>query len=102
MSHNRQDFPLGATIKATGTFVDSVGDPVDPDVVTVVVRDILAGTSDAYVYLTDVEVVRDSVGVFSLSQAYPTPGIWSVTVTGTKDSNTASNFVEFGIHPGVE
>lgn len=71
----------GDTVRLSTTFM--VGTTLtDPTAVTLVYRS-PAGTSTTLVYLTDVALVRDSVGAFHADIVAATEGVWSWKWTGT-------------------
>ena len=57
------EYPKKSLIKVSAIFKDDNGADADPTTVTLIVID-PAGLKTSYVYLTDVEVVRDSLGHF--------------------------------------
>lgn len=98
---SRVDYANNSTLRADATFRDTSGALLDPDAVVAVVRDVLDGTSETFTYGTDDELTRVSAGVYRLEDTYGESGIWTVTITGTKDDVVVSEFVEFGVRPGA-
>lgn len=87
-----------AIVQATFRVPDEAGTLTDPTTVTFTARRRRGKTIDAateYVYLTDAEVVRVSVGVFKLT-IDPLPGDWHVHVQGTGACHAAGE-AEFTI-----
>lgn len=73
---------IGTGVTTTQTFINSSGAETDPTTVTVVIRE-PDGTKLTFVYLTDVEVVRDSAGVFHLSFVPDQVGAYGIRWVGT-------------------
>lgn len=69
-----QTFDIGDLVRLSAEFRDIAGALVDPSTVTFKVKP-PGGDVVAYVYGTDPEVVRDSVGAFHVD--------WTVEINGT-------------------
>lgn len=63
MSTTANEYPFGSEVKCSVIFKNSAGVETDPTTVTFMVRD-PEGTPTAYIYGTDVEVVRTAAGRF--------------------------------------
>ena len=72
---------VGDRPRVTATFRSSAGSLVDPQEVTAQVR-APDGTETTFVYGTDVELVRASVGAFYLDVDLTTGGVWTVRWVG--------------------
>lgn len=84
---------IGTAVESRQEFQDSDGALDDPDTVTLTVRD-PSGTKTAYVYLTDAEVVRLSVGVYVFRHIPDAAGEWGYHWAGTgDDAYTEEGFV---------
>jgi hypothetical protein len=68
-------YDIGDLVRLSGAFTDLTGEPQDPDVVSISVRE-PDGTITAYVYNTDPEVVKDSDGNYHLDINTATHGDW--------------------------
>lgn len=97
---HRSDYQLNSTLRFTGTFTNDQGANLDPDSVSVIVSNILDDYSQTtYVFGVDAEITNPSVGVYVFEDSFDSDGIFDVTMTGTKDSNTVQAFQEFGVRP---
>lgn len=84
------NYAEGKLVRLTGTFSNSAGTAIDPDVVKVVVQD-PAGTTTTYVYGTDAEVVKDSVGTYHIDvDTTDSAGIWYYRWYSTGTGQTAT------------
>lgn len=84
MSH----FDLGDLMRVTATFTDESDDPVDPTTVRFyVLHD--DEEAEVFVYNTDVEVVREGVGVYHLDVSLTEAGYWRVRAAATGDGQAA-------------
>jgi hypothetical protein len=68
-------YQAGDTYPAQVTIRDTAGNPTDPDSLTLTVRE-PDGTTTVYVYGVDLEVVRDSEGVFHADIPLTATGMW--------------------------
>lgn len=81
-------FPWGALVRLTAVFTkpdddpDDPGGAVDPDTVKVRTRDPLNAFA-AYLYLTDVAVIRDEKGKYRCDVDVEVPGEWTYRWEGT-------------------
>lgn len=84
MSH----FDLGDLMRVTATFTDENDAAVDPDTVTF---SVLHDDDEAavYVYDTDPEVVKESVGVYYVDVSLNASGYWRARVASTGDGQAA-------------
>lgn len=80
----------GNKIKVVAAFTDEAGTPADPDVVTLKVWAPGDLTFTAYVYLTDAEVLKDSVGNYHGLIDATTEGVWRYRWEGTGTIKAAS------------
>ena len=81
-------FDKGDLVRCTGTFTNSAGTVVDPTVVLFKVKS-PAGTTTTYTYGTDVEVVRDSAGVYHVDVDGNAAGQWYYRVYSTGTGQAA-------------
>ena len=74
---------IGSETELTVEFFDMDGStPADPTVATIKVRD-PAGVETSHVYGVDVNVVKESVGVYHLDQVLDQAGTWFYRGIGT-------------------
>jgi hypothetical protein len=73
---------VGDQAKVTGYFTDVSGALVDPATVTVKIKN-PAGSVQTLVYNTDLEVVRDSVGVYHVLIDLTSSGNWFYRFAGS-------------------
>jgi hypothetical protein len=59
-------FDIGDLVELKATFQDDAGQPTDPTTVTFKIQP-AGGQVTTYVYGTDVDVIRDSAGVFRVN-----------------------------------
>lgn len=84
---------IGTAVESSQEFRDRDGELADPDAVTLTVRE-PNDTLTAYVYLTDPEVVRLSVGVYTFRHIPDAAGEWGYHWAGTgDDAYTEEGFV---------
>ena len=80
----------GELVKCTGTFRDEASALADPATVTFVFETPAAVVTD-YVYGTDVEVVKDSTGVYHVNlDTTNQPGTWKYRFFSTGNGQTAA------------
>lgn len=86
----------GSRVVVTAEFrvPDSKGSLTNPTTVTFTAR-LRGETATAYVYGTDPEVTRPSIGVYELEYE-PAEGVWAVHVQGTGTAHAADE-IEFVI-----
>jgi uncharacterized protein YfaS (alpha-2-macroglobulin family) len=89
---------IGAVVKLTGTFTDLDGDAIDPDTVTLRIKE-PDGTITVYVYSTDLELVRDGVGEYHVDWAADQAGEYCFRFEGTGVAQ-AVNEKQFEIDAG--
>lgn len=84
-------YTVGATVRVTGTFRNKLGALADPTTVTFKYRKPGASAITTLVYSTDVEVVRDSLGVYhcDIASAAGEHGAWAFRWESTGDPATA-------------
>jgi hypothetical protein len=84
---------IGTAVESTQEFRDRDGNLHDPATVTLTVRS-PSGTKTAFVYLTDPEVVRLSLGVYAFRHIPDAAGEWGYHWAGTgDDAYTEEGFV---------
>ncbi len=76
------DYDNGDLVRAATAFTNSGGSAADPSNITVKYR-IGAGVISSYVYGTDAEVVRDSVGNYHIDILMENPGVYHIRWEGT-------------------
>ena len=86
---------IGERFVSTVTFETAAGVLTDPTTVTVKIR-APSGTVTTYVYGSDAEVVKDSVGVYHVEYTVTAAAIWHVRWNGT-GACVASSEVSFNI-----
>lgn len=86
-------YDVGDPVRLSGTLTHIVGTAVDPDELTITVRD-PAGVETEYVYGDDVEVVRDDDGEYHLDISVDAPGVWFYRFrsTGTGQASDEKRF----------
>lgn len=92
-------YQKGDAVHITGTFADSVGDPVDPTTVTFKYTN-PSGTTVALVYGTDAELVKDEVGAYSVDLTPDESGQWLYRWESTGDGQAAEHG-EFIVEPSA-
>lgn len=92
-------YTLGNLVRVSAVFKDISGDVQDPTVVNVTITD-PTGTDTTYVYETDEEVIKDSVGNYHLDQDVEIAGRWYYRwwSTGTGQASSQSFFEVDSIH----
>ncbi len=76
-------YETGALIRAAGAFTDVDGvTAIDPTTITIRFID-PAGTATAWLFGTDSEVIRDSVGNYHADIPVSLPGVWRYRWEGT-------------------
>jgi hypothetical protein len=87
---------IGGEVRITASFVDSSGDPVDPDTVTFRTCS-PNNTKASYVYGTDSEVQKTSTGNYTADFTPDKAGRWfyrwETTGTGTKIAIEAGDLI---------
>lgn len=76
-------YELGSIVRVTVDFTNSLGAPADPTVVTCSVKDPTGGTTTDYVFGTDPEVIKDSIGSYHMDVDADGYGLWSYRWAGT-------------------
>lgn len=71
-----EEFDLGDDVRVSGVFKDTNGDEGDPTAVTFKFRPPGAASPTIYVYGTDGELVRDSLGNYHVDIDADLPGTW--------------------------
>lgn len=69
-------YQIGQLVRLSASFTDENEAAVDPTTVTVTIVD-PSGTSTPYVYGTDAEVVKDSVGNYHVDYEVDENGLWT-------------------------
>lgn len=82
-------YDLGKVVRSAVAFTNVAGTAVDPGGVTFKVKSPL-GVITTYVYLTDVEVVKDATGSYHIDLEPDSQGVWVVRWIGTGSNKTAS------------
>lgn len=90
----RTVFATGETIRARATYSDpDTGVLLDPATVSVAIRP-PSGAIVTYVYLTDAELTRVSLGVFQVSIPLTEVGTYKWKWTGTATNKSAVDYDE--------
>ena len=85
-------YPLGAVVRANCAFTtNSAAD--DPTTVQAKIRT-PSGTITAYIYGTDAQLIRDSIGNYHVDISATAAGVWSYRFIGT-GTGQAANETEF-------
>lgn len=79
----------GQSVRATATFTDLDGEPVDASIVRAKVKPPSA-SAVTYVYGTDPELVQDSPGVYYIDIAATEAGTWYVRFEAAGDYQAAA------------
>lgn len=66
---------VGQVATLSASFVDDAGDPINPTTVTLRIQ-VPDGTETAYVYGTDVDLIRDSTGEYHRDYELTTKGVY--------------------------
>lgn len=69
------EYDKGDKVRVTGTFTDSAGTAVDPDVVRFVVRN-PRGVETTYLYGTDAALVKSATGIYYVDVSADVEGKW--------------------------
>lgn len=75
-------YQRGDLVRGTALFTNAAGAATDPTTITAT-RTNPAGSATAYVYGTDVELVRDSAGAYHLDATCDLAGLWVEVWAGT-------------------
>lgn len=91
MSTNSQQdgYVVGNLIRCEGTFENEDGDFIDPTGTVLFKFKNPAGAITTYVYLTDVQLIRDSTGHFHVDVNIDTHGMWWYRFQSTGDGKAA-------------
>ena len=81
-------YDKGDLLRLSASFTDEDGDAVDPSTVTFKVK--VGSTTTSYVYGTDDEVGKDSVGNYHADISLDTEGTWWVRVESTGTGQAAA------------
>lgn len=68
-------YDVGDLVTVRGAFTDANDDPADPSALSFAFED-PSGNVTTYVYLTDAQLVKDSVGNYSVEVSVDEPGDW--------------------------
>lgn len=66
---------VGDLVRVTGTFTDSADLPADPTALSFAFKD-PSGSVTTYVFPTDAQLVKDSVGIYHVDVDVVEPGDW--------------------------
>jgi hypothetical protein len=92
------NYTVGTKVRCKGEFFDSDDDPQDPGSISFKLRKPGTATTIEYVYGTDVELVRDSQGVYHVDVLTDMPGRWHYRFAGTVSGQAADEH-EFHVEP---
>ena len=76
-------YSVGQQVRLTATFRNASDALTDPTTVTAKIIHIDDKTVDTYVYGTDAELVRSSLGVYYVDYTFDESGGWAYTFIGT-------------------
>lgn len=82
MSSQQKSYILGQEVRVKATFTDMDDAPVDPTVATIIIRS-PNGAETSYIYGDDVEVVKESTGIYYVDFVPTAAGYWRSRGKGT-------------------
>ena len=68
-------YDMGDEVRCTSTFTTASGGPVDPTTITFKIKDPSDNTT-TYIYGTDTEVIKSSVGIYYMDVDADEAGTW--------------------------